>query len=324
MRAMTQRGVLAGLVGVLVIGSLARPSAADDDDLRRADALFAEGRALIDTDFAKACAKFEASLQISAHAIGTLLNVALCDEKLGRFASAVARFREARDRAQELGMSAELAAAEEHLGALEGKVPHVTLRFDEPPLPDTKIVIDDALIPFGSIANHPIDPGAHEVVISAPGHLAFTARFEVGAGQTRDVAIPRLERSVTVKSSRRTIGTITTATGVAALGAGIVVGLVARGRHRDAKRGHCNTITTPDGDQLQCDQTGFTEIERARTLGGVGSVIGAVGIGAIGVGVFLWLSAPSSTAEQPRVSRVPDVVPYLGAGEAGILAVGRF
>jgi len=40
-----------------------------------------------------------------------LLNVALCDEKLGRFASASAKFAEARDRAKEQGMDVHRKAA---------------------------------------------------------------------------------------------------------------------------------------------------------------------------------------------------------------------
>jgi hypothetical protein len=305
-------------VGILaILGSTA--TAAADAQTQRADQLFEEGKAMLDQDLAGACEKFEESLKFNSQAIGTLLNVALCDEKLGRYASAVAKFTEARDRAKEQGMNVHLEAAEEHIRALTGKVPHVTLTFSEPPLPQTTIVIDEKLIAFDSIANHPVDPGVHDVVVGAPGHLAFRAHFEVAAGQAIDLAIPRLEKSVTVKvkSSRRTIGKITTATGIAALGTGIVLGVIAKRDFDEATRS-CNRITVRDEEVWQCDSTGFAGTRSALTLGTVGTVVGGIGLAAIGVGAVLWLRGPKDS--EPRVS----VVPHIGPEGAGIAAVGRF
>jgi len=294
-------------------------TASADEKTQRADQLFEEGKAMLDKDLAGACAKFEESLKFNSQAIGTLLNVALCDEKLGRFASAIAKFTEARDRAKEQSMDVHLKAAEQHILALTDKVPHVTLKFSEPPLPQTSIVIDGKLIPFDTIANHPIDPGAHDVVVSAPGHLAFKAPFELTAGEAKDLAIPRLEKSVTVKvkSSRRTIGKITTATGIAALGTGVVLGLIAKSDY-DAATETCDRITV-DGEQVwQCDSAGFAGTRSARTLGTVGTVVGGLGLAAVGVGAFLWLRGPKDS--EPRVS----VRPQLGPDGVGIAAVGHF
>ncbi len=294
-------------------------TASADEKTQRADQLFEEGKAMLDKDLAGACAKFEESLKFNAQAIGTLLNVALCDEKLGRFASASAKFAEARDRAKEQGMDVHLKAAEEHILALTDKVPHVTLKFSELPLPQTSIVIDGKLIPFDAIANHPIDPGAHDVVVSAPGHLAFKTHFEVTAGEAKDLPIPRLEKSVTVKvrSSRRTIGKITTATGIAALGTGVVLGLIAKSDY-DAATRTCNRITVDGEEVWQCDSPGFAGTRSARTLGTVGTVVGGLGLAAVGVGAFLWLRGPKDS--EPRVS----VLPQLGPDGMGIAAVGHF
>ena len=313
---MSGRRLQRAVVSALAILAAAGPAAADEKT-QRADKLFEEGKAMLDKDLAGACAKFEASLQLNAQAIGTLLNVALCDEKLGRFASAVAKFTEARDRAKEQGMDVHLKAADEHIHALADKVPHVTLKFSVPPLPQTTIVIDEKLVPFDAIANHPVDPGAHDVVVSAPGHLAYKAHFELTAGESKDLSIPELEKSITVQSSRRSIGKITTATGIAALGTGIVLGLVAK-RRFDAATDGCNRITK-DGDKVwQCGSTGYADTRSAHTLGTVGTVVGGVGLVAIGVGAYLWLRAPKD--EEQRVS----VLPHVGPDGAGIVAVGRF
>ncbi len=81
--------------------ALAASPAAADDTMARADALFAEGVKLRDSNLELACAKFGESLQLNPQAIGVLLNVAMCDERQGRIASAVRRYRETRERARE-------------------------------------------------------------------------------------------------------------------------------------------------------------------------------------------------------------------------------
>jgi tetratricopeptide (TPR) repeat protein len=308
----------------LVLALLATTATASaDEKTERADALFNEGKALFDKDLTQACAKFEESLKFNSQAIGTLLNVALCDEKLGRYASAVAKFTEARDRASEQGMSVHLKAAEEHIAALADKVPHVTIKFSVPPLTETTIVIDEKLIPFDSIANYPIDPGEHGITVSAPGHLPHKTRFSVLAGEDKDVAVPRLDRSVTVRSSRRTIGKIVTATGLAAFGTGVVIGLVAKSRYDDAL-GRCVQIDDPnDPDPMkmiyQCDPDEFEATGTAHTLGTVGTVVGGIGLVAVGVGAYLWLRGPKDES-----NRSVSLVPQLGPESVGFVAAGRF
>jgi len=304
-------------IGIVLALLASSGTAVADDRVARADQLFEEGKAMLDKDLASACAKFEESLKFNSQAIGTLLNVALCDEKLGRFASATTKFAEARDRAKEQGMAVHLKAAEEHIAALADKVPHVTLKFSEPPLPQTTIVIDERLIPFAEIANHPIDPGAHDVVVSAPGHLAFKTHLEIAAGENKDLPIPPLQKSVTVKSSRRTIGKITTATGVATLGTGIVLAIVAKRRYDDATgSSQCNFLESEQ--KWQCNSEGYAATGNARTLGNVATVVGGIGLVAVGVGAFLWLGGAKD--EQQRVTVLPQVSP----DGAGIAAVGRF
>jgi hypothetical protein len=311
--AMQLRGVMAALV----LASLTEPALADDADIARADKLFEEGRALVTTDFAAACEKFRESLAVSAHALGALLNVARCDEEQGRFASAYARYKESRDRARESGSDIERKVAEDHMAALAPKVPKVTLRFVEPPLPDTKIVVDDQVLRFSEIANYPLDPGEHELVVSAPGYIAFRATVTLTEGENKDVEIPKLARALR-ESSRRTIGKYTTGAGIAAVGASAVLGLIAYRKYHDAD---CGRIDTPDGERLHCSGEAIGEPQSARTLGNVATVVGAVGLAATGVGLYLWLRAPDEQrGREPRVT----LVPQLGPESAGVAAVGRF
>ncbi|CAN5905758.1 hypothetical protein BH11MYX3_BH11MYX3_18360 [soil metagenome] len=306
---MITRGI-AAIAGVVL--AVAAPAARADTDVERADKLFDEGRALMKTDLHAACEKFDESLKLNSQAIGVLLNVALCDEKLGRTASAVAKFTEARDRARESHMDVHLKAAEERLAELTPKVPHVTIRFATPPLPGTRIVIDERVIAMTEIADVPIDPGEHPLVVSAPDRLPYQVTVKIADGERREIEVPALETAI--RSSRRTIGKVVAISGGAALGVGIVIGVFANRRYeRQFDQGHC------DRDTRHCDGIGQPETEKARTLGTVGTVIGGIGVAAAAVGVYLWVRTP----KEARAGQI-SVLPQLDRAGASVVAVGRF
>lgn len=301
--------MMRGLAIAVVLVVAARPVRADDN-IAKADKLFDEGRALMKSDLHAACEKFEESLKFNSQAIGTLMNVALCDEKLGRTASAVAKFTEARDRAKEGNMAVHIKAAEERLAELRPRVPHVKIVFATPPLPGTRIVIDDKVIAMTDIGDIAIDPGEHPLVVSAPNKLPFQTSVRIAEGEHRDVTVPALRSG---SGGRRTIGKIVTISGGVFIASGIVIGVLANNRYEDQFPSNCDKVT------LQCNPSGQTETERARTLGVVGSVIGGVGVAAAAVGLYLWIRSPKE-ARDKRVT----VLPHLNPGEAGVVAVGRF
>ncbi len=318
---------------VLALASSVPPAHADDADAeatKQADALFDEGKALFDKDLDKACQKFEASLAYNSQAIGTLLNIALCDEKRGRIASAVARFTDARERAKEGGMVEHQRAAEQHIAALTPKIPHVSIKFVEPPSTDTTIVIDDKVVPLGARDHLAIDPGEHAVKVSASGRLPYQTKFKIAEAGSEEVSIPALEKSVTVQSSRRTIGKITVITGVAMIGTGVVVGLIADAKYdKQFTTGPSATVEQPNpgfyctrlpNKTAQCDAEGLAATKSAITIGNVGTVVGAVGIAVAAVGAYLWLRSPGESASDRQIS----VAPQLTADGAGIVAIGRF
>lgn len=133
----------------------------------------------------------------------------------------------------------------------------------------------------------------------------------------RDVQIPGLDRAVSKRSSRRKYGAITASVGAAAVITGVTIGLVARSRYNDATSG-CKT--NPMGD-LACGQERYADATDARSLANAGTVIGIAGVAVVGIGAYLWLSAPADKASTERaVTLLPDVSP----DGAGIAAVGRF
>lgn len=303
-----------------------RPAAADDK-VAKADALFAEALKLRDSNLALACAKFGESHQLNPQAIGTLMNVALCDEKLGRIASALRRFEEARERAIELNFAEHLKAAQQKIEALSPEVPHLTIRFEAPPPPQTKVVVDDRVIPLSQLEDLRVDPGERTVIVSAPGRITFQQTIAIEPRARASVDVPRLARAVV--SSRPTIGKIALASGGAMLAAGVVLGFVAQHRYdaqfNDSNTGPCKV--QPSGPPA-CSVDGFSAVDRARTLGNIGTVVGTVGVAALLTGGYLWYFAPKApragTATAGTAERKVSVLPQLSAGGGGLAVFGRF
>jgi hypothetical protein len=295
-----------------------RPNTPIDPKVVKADALFAEGKALLDSDLLAACAKFDESLRENPAALGTLMNVALCDEKLGRIASAVSRFTEARDHAKEQKLGEHQKVAEQHIAALAPHVPRLTIKLTEA-LPETQVALDDKIVASDRLAEIAVDPGERVVVVSAPGRLPFRRKLVIGRGEEREIVVPVLARSLTVTSSRRRIGQIVTLAGVVGGAAGLGLGLYARHAYNEqfGPEGACTR------DRNLCSPAGQRQVDRARTLGDVGTAVGLLGVAAVGVGAYLWVRAPAST---PAVSRDPGitVVPQVAPDGLGVVAVGRF
>ncbi|MBA3502721.1 MAG: hypothetical protein H0T65_20335 [Deltaproteobacteria bacterium] len=286
-------------------------------DIKEADRLFAVGLSLRDTNREQSCKYFHQSLEKNPNAIGTLMNVALCDELLGKIASAYARFSEARDRAKEGNLPDYIEEAEAHISTLKVDLPHVTITFLGERPKGTRVLIGDIIVSSTQLDEKSlvaVDPGELVIVVSAPGRLAYETRMMIGKKETKPIEVPELKKGVTVKgSSRKSIGIITTAAGGGLLITGQVLALVARSKYREFKK-------APFCDAMDiCEAEAQAEIEKAITLGNVGTVVSVVGLAAAGIGVYLWLSAPSEPTEK-RLTFVPNVTPE----SAGITAIGRF
>lgn len=274
---------------------------------------------MLASNLLRACEKFDESLRYNSAAIGTLLNVALCDEKLGRVASAVAKFSEARDRAREQELPEHVRAAEDHIAALVPSVPHLTVKLTES-LPSIQIVIDDHVVAPDDLDDIQVDPGERTLVVTAPSRLPFRSKLMIHRSEHRKVVVPPLETSLVVQSSRRRIGQISTAAGSIAIAAGIGIGLYARSVYR-AQFGHkvpgdglCNSMNF-------CEPAGQAGTERARALGNVGTIVGVVGVAVAGVGAYLWFRSPgASDSRDKRLTVAIDA----GPAELTVAATGRF
>ena len=316
--------------------ALAAGPAAADDSVAKADALFAEGVKLRDSNLELACAKFGESLQLNPQAIGVLLNVAMCDERQGRFASAVRRYRETRERAREQSFPEYLKAADAKLVTLTPQVPYLTIRFEKAPAPQTRVLVDDQVVPLSALRDLPLDPGERTVVVSAPGRIAFERKIALLPKERRELAVPPLQRP----SSRPMIGKISLGAGAAAAATSLVLGYVAHRRyeryiHQQYPDGGDICPEDPAGHRVCTDGSVYAKVQSARQLGNVATIVGAAGVAAMLAGGYLWLAAPRQQVERPAPKARPlgpeaqkrpavRVVPEVGSAGGGLSIIGWF
>lgn len=338
----------------LLVAGAPRLAHAQTTDATIAEALFREAQALMQAGkISEACKKFAAS-EAAQPAIGTRLNLAVCHEREGKTASAWAGFTAVRAEAVLQKDERRKAYAEARLAVLEGKLRKLTLHVPAP-VPGIAITLDGH--PIASEAWNtelPVDPGEHVIAASAPGHRTWTVKITFAPGPGTDrVEVPPLEKSspkgsettpgsehppsvtsaapvapVAAKplapasepaaptDSRRTIGLVVGGAGLVSVGVGIVALLTARS-HADDRDAICapGTRCKTDEDFRRAEDAH----DSARTAQLVGFITGGIGVAALGVGTWLFLSA-----EPTRERAALRVAPAIGPGHAGFSLTRSF
>ncbi len=302
--------VLACSLGSVLTAS---PARANGEDRALALDLFAEGRALFKSgDYAAALTRFEAAGNVM-RTFGILLNIAECQEKLGRTASAWATWREARAVASEGRKAEDEAMAVDKEKALEPKLVRLTLIVPSSvDAPQLEIRRDGVVVPRAAWSGVPIDPGAHVIEERAPGRRPRKIDVFVrpdGAGTTvtmtaleADPSAPRRAMRPDTGSAQRAAGWLLAGFGLAATGAGIAIAVAGQGKHDEA------VATDLNGNMFlaQSEEASANTMKLAgyATLGGGGAFLVSGGIllltlrsssSSNGSAVFLapWLSPAS-------------------------------
>lgn len=286
------------------------PSPPPSATIAAAEQLFNEGRSMFDKgDFAAACPRFEASYKLDA-ALGTLLNMATCYEKLGQLASAWGRYREVLAVATKVGDLARIKIARDRADAIEPKLPRLTIRVGAaiPGLAVTRddIPVDPAVIGVGVY----VDPGDHTVTASAVGRKPFTQTVTLAEMGTRIVVVPDLAVDPSYKGpvpvagpttirveqealdpgrTRRILGLALGGAGIAATVGGVSVGLFASSTYDKAfDDGLCDRAT------LQCTADGQERTNTARRQALISNLVTVGGVAMVAGGVLLYMTAPSA------------------------------
>lgn len=334
------RAVAAALtVSTLLASGLVRA----DERTTSAEELFVHGRAAMDRgDLPRACELLEASLK-QEDTLGTLLNVAICHEKLGRLATAWGEFRAVEQRALRSipPATARATFAHEHAEALRPRLAKLRVMVD--PRVDTRQieVRVDGVVQSPELweLGFPADAGERRVRASAPGKIAVELKVNVVVGPTEAaVTIPPLEDAPVVSDSpmedgaralellagaraRRTAGFVTGGVGLAFVAAGATFGALALAARSEANGcGDPCYSTVRDSDQREVRNPALRDASAAYDRGTVFANLstGAFALGAVGVGVGLYLVLTSA----PR--RASAGAPALRLHTSGAAFEGTF
>lgn len=301
-------GVCAALCGLALCGA-----AQANDAVAAAEALFLEGRRAMDGGrYEAACTKFRESHRLEP-AVGTVMNLAACEEQLGRLASAWQRWHEALQLLEPT--DDRVAFARARITALEGQVPSLTVRLAGGAPARSFFLRNGVRYERGAFDTAlPVDPGEQVIVVGAPHHVPRVYRVEVRRGEQRAVEVrpgpvrrPRLDEEPAEQgSSRRTWALLCGSAGLLGASTAVVAGLLIPQR-RATIDAHCSGAT--------CDALGSAALEERRQLE-VARVIGWIVAGAgVGAGTFLFFSEPEPA---------PALGAFWGPGRGGVTYTGAF
>jgi len=291
---------------VTAAACVAVPARADDAEDREARAreLFVQGRDQVQRgDIEAGCQKLRESHALSPDAVGPLLNVADCDERSGRLATALSRFR----RAAALAPDGDhrRAFAERRAASVEPRVPRLVLEMAPGTPAGTRVTQDGKAVDVAALPKaRMLDPGIYRFQVDAPGRTprAVAVALEVGTTQRLVLAVGGAPGTASTRAPNDGTGEepsagavagftlITLGSAALVLGAvsGILVGIFA-GEYDD----HCQ-----DGI---CDQDGLDAAEAGKMYSVLSPVSLAIATVALGVGIPLWFTSQDATAPAPRV-----------------------
>lgn len=305
MTGFTLRVAVLATLGIACAGRAGAQEVSADSSAA-AQALFDEAKRLIQQgDAAAACPKFEESERLEP-GIGTKLNLANCDERIGRTASAWILFLEVESDTKRNGQVERQTMAHARAAALQPKLSHVTINV--PPASRVPgLVVERDGVAVGAAQwglSIPVDPGPHTVQVHAPGKKDWQSTLTVaGDAGTQTLSIPLLANAPAAAlatgsgTKPRSHGLRTAAFisfGVSGVGAvfGTVFGLTAISKNKQS-----NASDKCLGDT--CNRAGTSLRNAARSAGTLSTVAFAVSGAALATGFALFLldskkEAPSS------------------------------
>lgn len=277
-------------------------SPARADDAAAAQALFDEATALKAQDqWAKACPKFDSSYKLDP-ALGTLLNLANCYEKLNQVASAWAKWDEAFQWATKNGDDrAEYARSQRD--ALVPRLPKLTITVKSP-VAALSVERDASKVPAPMYNSAiPVDPGEHSVFVRRGDEVLRTEKVKVVEAQSAEVTLdlaaieraappppkPKREKDVVVVGVSPALRKVGWAVGGTGLGAVVVAaaleGVALSKKAQADKPGSCR--------EKFCTAEGLAIATEARSFADTGQWIGLGGLVLAAVGVTLLIVTPS-------------------------------
>jgi hypothetical protein len=319
--------------GVLVAAMLAAPVVhAQEGASSIAEQLFVEGKALMqEQQYERACEKLQASHDLDHTATGTLLNLALCHEIVGKSATAWTEFRQV---AAESAVRREdrVKLAREHEVKLfptlsririfvppDTRVEGLSLRLDKGP----------PIVAASWGTELPVDPGKHTLEATAPRKLPRVVDFVVGKVSDRQTvaveplddapvapvgpeeaqAVLERERLASLRG-RRVVGFTLGGVGLAAAGVGLAFGLVASSKNKEVGETCPKDFCADSAAQGRAESS----LSSAKTFATLSNITVGVASLLVASGVVLVITAqPGKSSALPRAPSSPSALRILPA-----------
>jgi hypothetical protein len=332
MEAMRGAPLWAAMVLVAAVLARAAPLRAEDP------AQMAEARALFDAarkrmaagDWAEAAMRLEESLT-HVHGKGTLFQLAVCYEKLGRFSSAWSLFEEVARAAERSGEGERARIARERAAAVAPRVSRLTIEVLEvPPPQDMRLSRDGREVVAGDWgAPLPVDAGKVHIEARATGRATWESDVDVKPGASLAVRIPPLAAIPAVVphvdlaaaapsapavppppsvapvehrsrlGAQRTVALGIAGAGLAGLVVGTVYGLRSNGEYGDS-RAYCGA------DGACRDARGVSLRADAFHDGSASTVAFIAGGALVASAVALWLLVPTAAPARTGLTITPS------------------
>ncbi len=314
--------LLSRVLGTAAIAiALTSSGVATAGDTSTAEYLFQQGLdAMKRNQFKEACDAFAGSNEADPSP-GTEINLALCNEKQNKLASAWGWYRTAAGLAEQRGQKDRAELARTEAAKIEPKLHKlvISVKFPSEGLVVTR---NGASVPSATLGTDvPIDPGDYVIEVNAKGKKAFKQSVKIPATPGVDrVEVPALAdapadaaaslggdppRAATGGSdgsTQRTVGFVLGGVGLLALvtaGGIVIFNLAVTDRqYKDLQ----NKIDDPVGscrrgppEDCSKQQTALSSKDAARDANQLGAqIVGAAGGALLVAGVVLLLTAPSS------------------------------
>lgn len=334
-------------IATLAIGSALciPPAAFAQSASAQAEAMFRDGRALLDAGkIAEACAAFEASQKLEP-TISTLMNLAACREKNGQLATAWGLFLDAehQTRGATNGATRKLhQVALNRAKKLEPRVSKLVINVPADSHIDQLELLrgTETIDPATWNRALPIDGGSYKITARAPGATPWTTEITiVTEGEVKTVEVPRLQPAsapvvavAPVKEAPATREVAVTkevaapsrggvrwsplvfgASGAVLLGGALGLDLWGNSTY-DAAR--AELMNQAHRDSLY---------NSANTKRHIAFGLGATGLACGGVAAWLYFTRHSSERTALKSARAQtQVVPMVGGAGSGLVVLGRF
>lgn len=344
-RSRSVRAVLTA--ATLTLACLGAPGVAYAGDAAVAEQLFSDGLAAMKAERWQAACEAFAGSNDADPSPGTQINLGVCHEKQKLYATALTWFDAAARLAEEQGRDDRARLARSEHARVAPKVHYVNVTASSP-VAGATITRDGKRLPATAMLGRdtPLDPGKHTFTLEARGKKPITQELVVPDAPGKSaVAFPAMEDApvgasgegavgggdytpvvVNDGSSQRTVGIVVGGTGVLGLLAAGGLQLLAldqdskaaerRKESQDPSRSAEDSQRLANSARSHQDAAGLDQL--------LAIVTGAGGVVLVGVGAFLYFTAPSGKAATTTAGITPRVAPMVAPRLAGLSLGGTF